>query len=812
VSELIQDLKFGFRTLRKSPGFTLVALATIAIGIGANAAIFSFFDAVLLKPVPYPDADRMVMVLEKRPDGGGNNISTLNYLDWAKENTVFENFAACSGEDVALTGIETPVRLEDQRVSAHFFDIFRIRPVLGRTFVDGEDQLGRDHVVILTHKLWLSQFGGDPGVIGRKIMLNGEPNTVVGVMPAGIYDRSWPKIYRPLAFTPENMSRDFHWLWSYAMLKPGITIGQARAQMDAVSKRLAHDFPVSNKGWGVKIDPFATTLVWKQLRQSLYVLMASVGMVLLIACANLANLTLARGMVREREVAIRAALGAGRGRLVRQFLTESLLLSTAGGVLGLLVAYAGMAALIRAIPTESLPSTAEVGMDGRVLLFALALSVLTGVVFGLIPAIKASRPDLTHAIKEGGPGASAGKALQGLRGALVIAEVALAFMLLSGAGLLIRSFFQMQKVDPGFDSTNVVTARIPISEKRFPSVIEFNLYLHRILDRIRALPGVRDAAVTVALPMQGWGYGMPFQIVGTKEVDTAHRPGCFFKMVSPSYFRTLGMRLERGRFLSDRDVKGAPPVTVITESMEKKFFPNENPVGKRIRVAELMFAKTELGPEIQWEVVGVVFDEKVGGLGDKDENNPGMYVSYEQSPTLYQNLVVRGAMDPAILQRSIRSAVHEVNRDQVLASMKTLDQIKSESMGSDWLRSSLLAVFGAVALLLAGLGLYGVISYSVLQRTREIGIRTALGASAANILVLIFRSGMTLTCIGLVIGIGGALALSQVLASMLFNIGKYDLVTLVAVAAILFFTALLACYIPARRAAKVDPLVALRYE
>jgi len=812
LDQTLQDLRFGIRTLCRTPGFTIVALATIAVGIGANAAIFSFVDGVLLKPVPYPDVGRIVRVVEKTPFGDACNISTLNYLDWVKQNTVFEDIAAETGGNVTLTGIETPIQLAGQRVSSHFFDVFRIRPALGRTFVEGEDQPGRDHVAVINNALWESEFGADPGVIGRTIMLDGEPTTVIGVLPKGAFDRRPAKIWRPLAFTPESMARDFHWLAAFAMLKPSVTVEQARTQMDAIGKRIAHDYSESNKDWGVAIDSFATTLVQKDLRQSLYVLMAAVGMVLLIACANLANLTLARGLIREREVAIRAALGAGRWRLVRQFLTESLLLSCAGGVLGLLVAYGSLAALKRAMPAFSLPSTAEVTIDGRVLLFALGLSILTGIIFGSIPAIRASRPDLIHAIKEGGLGASTGRTLQSLRCALVITEVALAFVLLSGAGLLIRSFFQMQKVDTGFDSTNVITAYLPISNRRFPSATEFNLYLHQIVDRVGSVPGVSDVALTVALPMEGWGYGMPFQIVGAKVVDMAHRSGGFFKQVTPSYFHALSMRLAKGRLLSDHDVKGSPPVTVINESLAKKYFPNEDPVGKHILVQEIMFAKNQLGPEIPWEVVGVVKDEKVGGLVDKNEDNPGMYVTEDQSPNLVQFLVVRGTRATAILQRSIRSAVHEINRDQVLDQMNTLEQIKADSIGSDRRRSLLLAIFAGAALLLAGMGLYGVISYSVMQRTREIGIRTALGATSTNVLSLVLRSGMTLTCIGLVIGIGGALALSQFLASMLFNVGKYDPVTLVAVGSVLSATALVACYIPARRAMKVNPIIALRWE
>jgi putative ABC transport system permease protein len=812
VNELTQDLRYGFRTLRKSPGFTIVAISTLAIGIGANTAIFSFVDGVLLKPLPYSEPDRILRVLEQPPGGGRNGISTLNYLDWQNQNTVFEYMAAQRGDSVTLTGINEPVQLRGSRVSPHYFDIFGVKPALGRTFGDDEGQTGRDRVAILSHALWESQFSADRSLIGRSILLDGESHTVIGVLPAGgAFDRAFARIWRPLAFKPENMTRNFHWFGAYARLKRGVSLEQARAQMDAIGARIAHDYPDSNKGWGVGLDRFSETIVGRQLQQSLYVLLAAVGLVLLIGCANLANLTLARGAGREREVAIRSSLGAGRLRLVRQFLTESVLLSVCGGALGLAVGYATMAGLKMAVPPFSLPREANITIDARVLLFTLALSVFTGVVFGLAPAIQATRPNLAGSMKEGGRGASAGSARQRIRGALVAAEVALAFVLLTGAGLLIRSFFQMRQVDPGFDSTNVITAGLPTPEKRFLDPAQLNAYLRQISDRLESLPGVRDVATTSALPMQGWGYGMPFQIASHPIVDRANRRNCFFKMVSPSYFRTLGMRLRKGRALSDRDLKGSPPVTVINETMAKKYFPDEEPLGKRILIQEIVPGKTQLGPEIAWEVVGVVADEKVNNLDDKSDN-PGVYVSNEQSPTFFQAIVVRAALNPNLMQQAIRKTVQEIDKDQPLTDMRTLEQIKSESLASNRLRSLLLSVFAGIAVLLSAIGIYGVISYSVAQRTHEIGVRAALGATAGHLLGLVFRGGMLMTGIGLVIGFGGALGLGRLLATLLFGVGARDPITMAAVAGILTSVALLACYIPALRATKVDPIVALRYE
>jgi putative ABC transport system permease protein len=789
----------------------VVAVLTLAIGIGANTAIFSFVNGVLLKPLPYGEPDRIVRVLEKPPGGGRNGISTLNYLDWQKENTVFEYMAAQTGGAVTLTGVAEPVQLRGNRVSARYFDIFGIKAALGRTFAADEDQLGKHRVAVLSHALWSSQFGADPTLIGKTITLDGFPHTVIGVLPAnGAFDRAFAQIWRPLAFEPENMTRNFHWFGAFAKLKPGVTVKEATAQLDAIGARIARDFPDSNKGWGVTIDPFADTVVGTQLRQSLYVLLAAVGMVLLIGCANLANLTLARGTAREREVAIRASVGAGRWRLVRQFLTENVLLSVIGGVLGIGLGLALKKGLEMAIPPFSLPREADVSIDGGVLLFAFGLAILTGLIFGLAPAIQATRPNLAGCMKEGGRGSSAGGRHK-VRGALVVTEMALAFVLLTGAGLLIRSFFEMQQVDTGFDSTNVLTAGLPIPDRKFPDPQQLNAYLRQIVGSVEALPGVRDVALTSALPMRGWGYGMPFQRADQAIVDRANRKACFFKMISPSYFRALGMRLRKGRPLSERDANGGPPVTVINESMARLHFKGEEPLGKRILVQEIVPGKTQLGDEIPWEIVGVVADEKVGSLDGRGDN-PGMYVSNEQSPVFFQSLVVRASMNPAGLTQPLAKAIHEINKDQSINEVKTLDQIKAESMATNRLQSLLLTVFASIAVLLAAIGIYGVISYMVEQRTHEIGIRGALGASSGDVLRLILRGGMSMAGLGLLLGCAGAFALTRLLSNLLFGVGARDPATMVGVMVLLAAVALLACYIPARRATKVDPIVALRYE
>jgi predicted permease len=784
----------------------------LAIGIGANPAIFSFVDGVLLKPLPYVEPDRIVRVLEKPPGGGRNGISTLNYLDWQKDNTVFDYMAAQTGDSTTLTGNGEPAQLRASLVSPHYFDIFRIGAVIGRTFAADEDQAGKDRVAILSHALWTTQFGADPHIVGRTILLDGEPNTVIGVLPAGgAFDRAYSQLWRPLTFKPSNMTRNFHWFGSFARLKRGVTLEKARTQMDAIGARIAHDFPDSNKGWGVNVERYSDVLVGDQMRQSLYVLLAAVGMVLLIGCANLANLTLARGTARKREVAIRSSLGAGRGRLIRQFLTENVLLSLCGGLLGVAVGYATMAGLKAALPPFSFPREANIAMDSRVRLFALFLSVFTGVLFGLAPALHATRLNLAGSMKESGRGTSGGRAGQRVRSSLVVTEMALAFVLLTGAGLLIRSFFAMQNVDTGFDANNVITAGMPIADKRFPDPDRLNGYLRQIEANIEALPGVRGVAFTSALPMKGWGWGMPFQIADHPMVDRANRKACFFKMVSPSYFSVLGMKFRQGRGLGKSDTKGAPPAAVINETMVRKYFSGEPPLGKRILIQEIVPGKTQLGPEIAWEVVGVVADEKVSDLDDKGDN-PGVYVSNEQSPVYYQALVVRTAIAPTSLQQAIGKAVHEIDKDQTLTDFKTLERIKTESVDGDRLQSMLLTVFATIAMLLSAIGIYGVISYSVVQRTHEIDIRAALGATAGDVLRLILRGGMAMSGLGLLLGLGGALGLTRLMEALLFGVGSRDPVTIAAVAGILAGVAILACYIPARRASKVDPVVALRYE
>ena len=811
MATFTRDVQYAVRMLRKSPGYTSVAILTLAISIGANTAIFSFVDGVLLKPLPYRDADRIVRVLEKPPQGERNGISTLNFLDWQRDNTVFDYLSAQTGGGATLTGVSEPVQLRGGRVSADYFRIFSIEPALGRTFAPGEDERGKHRVVILSHALWVSQFGSDPGIVNRQILLDNQPHTVIGVLPrGGAFDRAFNQIWRPLAFEPSNMTRDFHWLSSFGRLKDGVSLEQAQSAMNAIGARIATDFPESNKGWGVIVERYADTLIGADMRRALLVLMSATGLVLLIGCANLANLALTRGLSREREVVVRASLGARRGLLIRQFLTEHILLSVCGGALGLVVAYGLMSAMMLLLPPFSFAREVAIGMDTRVLTFAMVVAISTGVLFGLVPAVQATRLDLASAMKDDNRSASGSLGRRRLRDVLIVAEVALAFVLLVGSGLMMRSFFRLMNVDAGFESTNLLTMRLPTSTDQFPDADQLNRYLRELRAAVEAVPGVRETAYSCAPPLQGSCFGMPMQIANRPTVDRANRQGGFFKVVSASYFSTLGIPIVKGRALSDRDTRSAPPALIINERFARRYFPEQDPIGQHILIQEIVPGKTELGPEISWEVVGMIRDEKIGGPADTQ--SAGVYVSNEQSPVYGMVLSVRASIDPLTLQKAIAAAIHSVRKDQAITDVRTVEQIREQAMAGRRLQSALLVLFGTVALVLAGLGVYGVISYTVAQRTREMGIRAALGASKPSLMRLVFNRGAWLTAAGLAIGIAGALALTRLMGNLLYNVSPRDPATITAVAVALAAVAGLASYVPARRATKVDPVVALRYE
>ena len=806
-----EDVRHALRRLRNSPGFSGVAIGTVALAIGANTAMFSFVNGMLLSPLPYPEPDRIVRVLERVPGGALNSVSTLNYLDWTNQNTVFDYMAAEVGWRPTLTGGDEPLAIRGARVSPHYFDIFGVKPALGRTFLPNEDQPGRDRVVLLSHVVWESRFGSDPALIGRNILLDGEAHTVVGVLEkGGPFDRAAAQIWRPLAFESSNMTRDFRWLAASARLKPNVALDQARAEMAVIGQRLAGTHPDSNKGWSVAVDRLADVVIGPQLHTAVTVLFAATLFVLLIGCANLANLTLARGIARESEMAVRAALGATRWRLVRQLLIENLAISMCGGLVGVGVGYAMLKWIRSLIPLYALPPAVSIRMDASVLLFTLFLAVVTGLLFGMAPAAQTTKPSLVGAIKDAGHGTARHNLGRRVRGVLVVAEVALAFALLVASGLLMRSFFKLLDVDPGFTATNVLTAGLPIHPEQHADPVELNAYLASIRAAVEAVPGVRETAMTSTLPLQGWGFGVPYLIGGREVQDLGTRRSAFFKIVSPSYFDALGIKLLAGRGLSDRDIAGAPPVAVINETLASREFTDERPMGRRVLVREIVPGKTEFGDEISWEIIGVVANEKVNGLGDAF--SPGIYVSNQQSPTYGVNLIVRAGVPPQSLQRAIRSAIDSVNKDQALSEVRTLEQIVNQSMSANRFMSTLLLTFASTALLLAAVGIYGVVSYAAVQRTREMGVRAALGATPADLRGLILFGGVRPALIGLAIGLTATTAATQVMSSLLYGVDTDDPLTIAVVAALLFTVAALACFLPAWRIGKTNPMEALRYQ
>jgi putative ABC transport system permease protein len=816
--QLWQDIRFGLRMLVKNPGFTAVAMLTLALGIGVNTAIFSVVDAVLLKPLPYPHPERIVIVFEQPPSGGLNQVSTPDFLDWKGQTTVFSTIAAEDWGTKTLTDIGAPVDLSAESVSANYFEIPGVKPLLGRTFAPDEDQPGKQYKVVLSHRIWRTLFGADPNIVGRSIRLSGMDYAVVGVMPAGLFDRWGTDVRIPLAFEPKDRARDYRWFHVWARLKPGVTLEQARQEMKVIAGRVARDNPQSNKGWSATVERYVDLRLNDSLRRSLCVLLAAAGAVLLIGCVNLANLSLSRGVGREREVALRSALGAGRGRLVRQLLTESIVLAGLGGAVGVALGWALMRGLKAWVPSSLLPIEADVQLDERVLLFATVLIILSGLLSGIAPAVRATPSDLAGSLKEGVRGATSGVGHKQLRHALVVTEIALAFVLLSGAGLLIRSFYRLSQVNLGFDATNVITAGLPMAPEEYPEMHRVINYQEQVLGKIRAAPGVREVAITNALPLEGPGISLPFLIEGKPFVNMAGRPNCGFKRVSPSYLATLRMHLLRGRWLAETDEPGTLPVAIINETMAQRYFKDQDPIGRRILIPPITRPPSSssqwvtgqpLAPEVAWEVVGVVRDEKLSSV---DGWYPTLYVSYRQSPTLQTWLAVRGGIPSAQLVKTVQTAVWQLNKNQPFDKIRTLDEIISDSLGESRLGTVLLGAFAILALLLAAIGIYGVFSYSVGQRTHEIGIRSALGATRGDILRLVLEEGMILALMGVGIGIFAAFGLTRLLAGLLYGIRPRDPLTFVSLSLLLAGVALFACLIPARRATKVDPMVALRHE
>jgi putative ABC transport system permease protein len=812
-----RDVKQSARALVRSYGYSSVVLLTLGIGVGFSTAMFSFVDAVLLKPLPYENADRIVRLAEVRPNGAEAWTSTLDFFDWSEGNTVFDVMAVSQQGLTTLTGVDDPVPLRVGRVSGRYFDIFGVRPFLGRTFADGDDSPGNEHVVVLSHALWASQFGLDRAIVGKSIQLDGTPYTVVGVLPAdSAFDRGAAQIWYPLALRATSMSRDYRWLsGTFGLLKPGVSVEQARVEFDTIAQRIANDYPDSHKGWGIKVEPYADSIVGAQLQKSLLVLLGAVAGLLLICCCNIASLSLARAISRQSEAAVRTSLGAGRLRLVRLYLTETMLLALAGGLLGVVAAFGTVRWLRRLVPAGALPSEADVYLDQRVLVFALVVSLVAATIFGLVPALRAGTANLSIVLREGRRGSTASGVRRRLFSVLVVGEVAIAFLLLCFSALFIQSFVGLMNVDTGFDSEDVLTMNLPIPGfppgSHYASPEEFKTYIREVQAAVDATPGVRESALTTALPLTDCClYQMLMQIEGGAVVDRASRSTALFKVVTPSYFSTLGLKLKRGRFLNEQDTATGRPVIVVNERLASLYFPGDDALGQRILNPAIVPGQTQRGADVSWEVVGVVANEKISALND--ETSAVAYASYEQSPAYFANLVVRANLGPQLVETAVRNAVYGVNKTQGLMNVRTLEQIKSASAVTNRFQTVLLTVFSLVALVLAATGIYGVLAYTVAQRSHEMGIRTALGASSRSILVLVLKQGLTLTGVGLLLGAIGAVLLTPVLGSLLFNVEVRDPQVFGEATAILLIVSALACVIPAWRAARANPMVVLRSE
>jgi putative ABC transport system permease protein len=814
MKTLWEDIRYGLRVLAKAPGFTLIAVLTLALGIGANTAIFSVVSAVLLRSLPFPLPEELVRVVSVRARGNApDSASYPDFTDWRAQNHSFSQMAAYRTESFTLTGQGEPAHIKGAVVSAELFPLLRVQPLLGRTFLPEEDTPGAGTgAVILSHGLWRQLFGADPGIVGRTIDLNNRSFTVVGVMPAGFefpiqsgQIDFWTTIAVDLVEMPGEKpmaaQRGAHYLDVIGRLKPGVSPPQAQAELATIVSNLNKQY-TDNAPRKIWVVPELRQLV-SGVRPALLILLGAVGCVLLIACANVGNLLLSRGATRQREMAVRGALGASRWRMIRQLLTESMMLALAGGALGVTLALWGIPPLVRLVP-EDVPRIADIHLNAPVLLFTLALSLLTGILFGVAPALRLSRAGFFESLKESGRGASEGLHGSRLRSVLVVCDVALAAILLVGAGLLIKSFLRLERVDPGYDPHRVLTFKVDLPDSTYTKERQAAFY-QQALARLNQLPGVRSASAVLPLPLDGDEIDTVLQFAG-QPVDNANPVRTGYSWVEPGYFGTVGIGLREGRDFNDRDNLFTSPVVIVNETIAKRYFPGQDPIGKRIRPH---IGNGYPTPPMR-EIVGVVGDVKQTDL--TTETGPQVYVPRSQSPFVGMIFVVRTEVAPLSILSAARKEISEIDKDLPIYDVKTLEQYFAQSVGQPQFFTTLLGIFAALALLLAAVGLYGVISQSAVQRTHEIGVRMALGANKREVLTLVVGQGFKLTLIGVAIGVSGALALTRLLSTLLYDVQPTDPVTFVLVSLLLVLVALLACYIPARRATRVDPMVALRYE
>jgi putative ABC transport system permease protein len=804
MKTLWQDMRYGLRTLLAKPGFTLVAVTTLALGIGATSTIFSFVNGILLRPLPYRDAERLVLIDETAGKRGNLSmaVSFPNFVDWREQNQVFSGVAAYDDRSFALTGGDgEPEQLPGGIVSANTFELLGVTPALGRSFRPEEDGPDQADVVILSHGLWERRFGASPSVLNQSIVVNNRPRTVIGVMPAGFRFPETAELWIPLTPEVKDWTRNDHGISAVGRLKPGVSLDQAQADMSAVARRIEELHPLTNEGMGITLTPMRDGLVGGY-RKALLLLLGVVGLVLAVACANVANLLLARASARQREIAVRAALGASRWRVFRQLLTESLLLGAAGGALGLLLAMWGLDLLLAAIPVD-LPFWMKFTLDWRVLGFAAGTALLTSLVFGVAPALQASRIDLNETLKEGGRG-GAGASRHRLRRALVIAEVALSLILLISAGLMMRSFLRLQQVNPGLNAENVLTLRVSLPSSKYDVPEKRQDFFRQLLERTRALPGVQSAGAISYLPLSGGGWGRSLTVEDHPVLSVGQAPSINHCVITPDYFRAMGITLLEGRDFTDADTRDSAKVAIIDERLAREYWPNASPLGRRVR-----FGPPENNEP--WHViVGVVGEVKHESLNLTERKS--VYLPHAQVSIGGMALAVRTQSNPESLAGAVRAQVKELDPNQPVTAVSTMSEVVSRSVWQPRLYAILFGVFAGVALLLASVGIYGVMSYAVTQRTHEIGVRMALGAQRGDVLRLVIRQGMWLALVGVCLGALASVALTRLMQSLLFGVGATDPATFAGVAAVLTAAALLACYIPARRATKVDPMIALRYE
>jgi putative ABC transport system permease protein len=800
METLLKDIRYGVRSLMKRPGFTAIALVALALGIGANTAIFSLVNAVLLRPLPFAEPDRLVWMFGNIRNGGNRaSVSPLDFLDYRQQNTTFEQFAASISVPVPLnlTGNGEPERLTAAAVTGNYFQALGVQPVLGRTFQLENEKPGNDRVTVLGYNVWQKRFGGDPAIINKTITLDGKSCAVLGVMPKEFSFPATAELWVPINFdiSPGMKQRKAHFLRPIGRLKAGVTMAQAQADTDAVARHLEEQYP-EDKGWNLRLVSLREQLVGNT-RPTLFILFGAVGFVLLIACANVANLLLVRAAGRSREIAVRTALGAGRWRIVRQMITESVLLALVGGSLGTLLAVWGVELLV-ALSEGAIPSTAHVSIDATVLGFTLLVSLSTGVLFGLAPALRTMKLNLSESLKEGGRTGSEGAHRNRTRSVLVVLETAVAVVLLIGAGLLVRSLLRLQEVSPGFDAQNVLTMSVDLPRAKYDTPEKSANFFSDLEGRLASLPGMESVGLVSELPLSGQPNDMPYTVEGRPAVSSNQSFDDDFRRVNTKYFGAMRIPFLRGRNFSEQEVRDGARVVIISDLLARQVFPNEEPLGKRL---VMMMGNTP------FEIIGVVGDIRHRGL-DSDPLAAMYMPAYERS----MNVVLRSKGDTATLAAAARKEVQQIDPNQPVANVRTMEQWLETAMAAPRYRTALLGLFALVALLLASTGIYGVMSYSVSQRTHEIGVRMALGARRFDVLKLVVRQGMSLVLIGVVVGLAGAFALTRLMSTLLFNVTAKDPFTFAAVATLLTLVAFVACYLPARRATTVDPLIALRYE